>query len=134
MNSPQDTPQFEELSKLDKPNVDWVTTLALNDTRIILMNAYIDDNAKKMFLGAIESLLINTLYYWFLDPGFKQEIATIDMETKIQLSTIPPDMDHDPNTGTRRLDIHFQAARKKYYEIIMAITKNTKNVPYVDTA
>jgi hypothetical protein len=126
--------QFDEISKLDKPNIDWVATLALNEARIALTQAFLSDDGKQLFIGAIEALMENTLYYWMLDPTFLNYIAEIEDDQASQHQSIPPGYSADPNTGLRRLDIDFSAARKKYARVMIAVTKATKSVPFIDFA
>jgi hypothetical protein len=125
---------FDDIARMDKPNIDWVTTLALNDTRIALTNAYLDEQHRLIFVGAVESLIANTMYYWMFDLEFKNKIQQVEEWRGLQLNKIPPGYDVCPDTGLSRLQIDFEACLKKYSLVVLSVIKATKNVPFIDYA
>ena len=134
-NATQSSPfEFDDLSRLDKPNIDFIATLALNDARLALSQAYVSEEGKRWFIGSVEALLANSLYYWLLDTGFNERIMRINEWRYKEHESIPPDYDRSPETGRSRLAIEFEAAKLKYSEILISITKSTKGVPYIDNA
>lgn len=125
---------FDDVGKLDKPNLDWDATLALKETRESLRLAYVNGDIGKMhFIGAVEALLDSTIHYWFLDTTFEGKIKEIEADLAERLKEIPEGQMTDEN-GVSRITLLFNAARLKYRQIMMSITKVTKDVPYVDTA
>jgi len=126
--------EFDDLTRLDKPNVDFIATLALNDARLALSQAYVSDEGKRWFIGSVEALLANSLYYWLMDAGFNERIIRINAWRYREHEGIPPDADFNPSNGRSRLSIEFEAAKLKYSEILISITKSTKGVNYIDSA
>jgi len=131
---PQDV-RFEDIGKLQHPNLDWDATLALKETREALRLCFAGNEAAKMhFIGAVEALMDSTVHYWFLDSKFEQDILVIEQDFRQRLLQVPEGMDANPETGISRIGLGVNAARKKYRRIMIAITKVSKDVPYVDEA
>lgn len=133
-NSLKNPIDFEDVGRMDKPNIDWVCTLALNDTRIALTNAYLDDSHKLVFIGAVESLIANTMYYWMFDLEFKDKIKQLELWRGEQINKIPHGYDICPETGLSRLQVDFECSLKKYSLVVLSVIKSTKSVPFIDYA
>lgn len=125
---------FEDISRLDKPNIDMVVTRALDYVRLTLTYAFVSENGKLEFIGAVEALIESALYYWMLDDSFQARLNSIEEARNNALSHIPFGQDVDPNTGVSRVDIEFRVARSKCRAIMRVITKATKGVSYIDQA
>lgn len=122
-------PRFDDLTKLDKPNLDWVITEALTDVRRARSLAYSDDG-KIMYIHAVSAIIEMAAYYWILDPDFKPKMVAIDIYAEGELMKIA---DND-NSESAKLNLGFEIAQRKFRVVMESIVKSTKTVPVEDYA
>lgn len=122
--------KFDDLNKLDKPNIDWVITEALLDVRRARAISHTPEG-KIFFISAIEALVEVSSYYWFLDPDFENRLKLLDVWANQELLKFPQGSDNDIY-GRSKLDLNFQLAMKKWRLVMYAIVKSSKKIPIED--
>lgn len=131
MDNSEPNIRFEELNKLDKPNIDWVITEALQDVRRARAISH-TQQGKIFFISSVEALLEVSSYYWFLDMEFETKIKLLETMHYQQLLKFPNGSDIDFH-GRTRTDLDFEFALKKWRLIMLAIVKSTKKIPIEDS-
>lgn len=125
--------KFDDLSKLEKPNLNWIITKRLDDASFWLMYSHSGVHGKNMFIGAVDAAISIAAYYWLLDVSFKTELRRIQDWAMDELKKFPTGSDNDI-MGRSMLELAFDVALRKFNLLMIEITKNSKEIPIIDNA
>ena len=122
--------RFDDLTTLDKPNIDWVITQALSDVRHARSLCF-SMEGKSYFINSVDALIEVASYYWIVDADFKWRMVEIENWKVGELRKYPSGAETDMY-GRSLLDLSFEVAQKKMRLVMESIVKSTKKIPVRD--
>lgn len=124
---------FDDLSKLDKPNVDFVVFKRLDDATFWLGQSYSSNVARLNFIGCVEALVSVCRYYWMRDSEFMNKLNGLIGEANDFLAkNFPEHSEISSDQTISKTDVGFRLAKNKFDLVMTIITKSTKGLPHID--